>query len=256
MSFQSIVDAVLDPVLGWALNIPSIWAILILSVVLGAASTLLQKYMTDQAKMKRLKNDTKKLQKQMKELQKEGKQDKMMKVQQKIMPIQMQLMKESFKPLLVTMIPFLLVFFWLSSHFAYYPLEPGEPFTVTAQFAEGAGGEATLVVPEELSVDNATKIVQDGMTSWTLQGPVGKYNLTLKYSGGEFQRDVLITNEREYVAPEKQFSGVVESFDAGNTKLLPLGDFSLFGWRPGWIFYYILFSIPVSLLLKKLLNVA
>ena len=42
---------------------------------------------------------------------------------------------------------------------------------------------------------------------------------------------------------------------APTAKLAPLGPVSLFGWRPGWIAVYILFSIPISILLRKALNV-
>ena len=256
MAFQEIIDAALNPIFGWLLNIPPILAILFLSLLLGLLSILLQKYMTDQAKMKRLKEDTKKYQKQIKEAQKKKDQKKMMKIQQKMMPLQMSLMKESFKPLLVTMIPFLIIFFWLSNHFAFYPIVPDEPFTVTAEFEEGLGGEATLSVPEQLSLTEPTKQVEDGVATWTLVGPPGRYTLELAYAGATVSREVLITEEREYVQPEKPLSGSVESFNVNNKKLLPAGNgFALFGWKPGWIFWYILFSIPISLGLKKLLGV-
>lgn len=256
MSFQSIVDMLLNPVFGWLLDIPPIVAIIFLSVLLGLISTLLQKYMTNQAKMKRLKDDTKKMQVQMKEHQKKGDQDKLMAVQKKMMPLQMQLMKESFRPLIVTMIPFLLIFFWLGSHFAFFPILPDEPFTVTVEFEKGVSGEATLVVPEQLTLEEDVKEIVEGAAVWTLSGPAGTYPLTLSYAGAEFSREVLITEERKYIRPISSMKGTVKEFNVDNQKLLPLGDgFNLFGWFPGWIFYYIIFSIPVSLGLKKLLKV-
>ncbi len=254
--FQSIVDTVLTPVFGWLLRIPSIVAILFLSLLLGLVSTLLQKYLTDQAKMRRLKDDTKKLQKQMKDAQKKGEHDKMLKAQQKMMPIQMDLLRESFKPLLWTMVPFLLIFFWLSVHFAFLPVEPGVPFTVTAAFEDGVSGNATLSVPEGFTVDEPTKAISNGAAVWTVKGPEGEHDLTLHYAGADFTRSVLVTHEREYLPPVQQLHGSVQSITIGNAKLLPLGPgFNLFGWQPSWIFYYIILSIPISLGLKKLLRV-
>jgi len=256
MAIIDIVDMVLNPVFGWLLDIPALIAILFLSVVLGLVNTLLQKYMTNQAKMKRLKDDTKKYQKQLKVYQKEGKTDKMMELQKKLMPIQMQLMKESFRPLIVTMIPFLIIFFWLANHFAFLPVLPGEPFAVTAVFASGVAGEATLSVPEGFTIDEAVKQVTDERIVWTISGPEGVHSITMGYAGAEFTRDVLITTERSYIQPKMSLKGVVKEFNIGNKKLQPLGDgFNLFGWFPGWIFYYIILSIPISLLFKKILQV-
>ena len=112
MALLSIIDIFFNPVFGWMFKIPPILAILILAFLLGLISTLLQKYLTNQGKMRRLKEDTKRLQEQYKKLMKEDP-HKAIKIQQKMLPLQMDLMKESFKPLLVTLIPFLLIFFLL-----------------------------------------------------------------------------------------------------------------------------------------------
>jgi uncharacterized membrane protein (DUF106 family) len=250
---ETLVNAIFDPLFGWMLNLPSLLAIFLLALFLGLVSTLLQKYLTDQAKMKRLRDDTKKLQKQYQALAKTDP-EKALKLQQKMMPLQLDLMKESFKPLLVTMIPFLMIFFWLSMHFAYYPVTPGVPFVVQAQFVDGLAGEATLVAPN-LTVSEPTAAIAGGVASWTVQGPQGRHSLAINYSGALVTRDVLITTEREYIQPELPMRGAIESFDVQNEKLLPIPGFNLFGWYPGWIFYYIILSIPISLGLRKLLNV-
>jgi len=254
MGFKEIIDMLLNPVFSWIFNLPPIVAILILSIVLGLLTTLLQKYMTDQAKMKRLKADTKKYQVQMKELQKKGETEKLMKLQKKMMPLQMDLMKESFRPLFVTMIPFLMIFFWLGNHFAFYPILPNQPFTVTAVFDDEVAGEATLI-SENLDIEEPTQQVSNGEIKWNVQGSEGLYAMELSFAGASFKRNVLITTDRSYITPVLPLKGTVEEFNVNNQKLTPLGKFSLFGWFPGWIFCYILFSIPISLGLKKVLGV-
>jgi uncharacterized membrane protein (DUF106 family) len=254
--FQTFVDTVFNPLFGWLLNIPPLLAILFLSLLLGLISTLLQKYLTDQEKMRRLKDDTKKMQKQMKEAQKEKDADKVMKLQGKLMPIQMDLMKESFRPLLWTMLPFLLIFFWLNSHFGYYPVEPGVPFSVTAAFEEGLSGNATLVAPDGFTVDQPTKSIEDGKISWTVSGPAGEHTLRIDYAGAQVSRTVLVTTERAYLNPVMALKGPVNAFNIGNAKLYPAGKWNeWFGGFPGWIFWYIILSIPISLGLKKILKV-
>ncbi len=252
--FQGFVDAMFNPVFGWMMYIPAIIAILIMAGLLALISTLLQKWMTNQGKMRRLKEDTKKYQEQMKKSRDDP--AKVMKIQQKIMPIQMDLMKESFKPLLVTIIPFLFVFFWMSSHFAFLPVQPDQPFAVSATFDAGISGNATLIGGPGIVIENPTQQVQNGLIKWVVRGSAGEHDLNLTFAGATFQRKVLITTAREYIQPKMPLSGTVRSFDVENTKLIPLGDgFHFWSWYPGWIFYYILLSIPMSLLLKKWMDV-
>ena len=40
-----------------------------------------------------------------------------------------------------------------------------------------------------------------------------------------------------------------------NKKVKPLGNVSLFGWKPGWLGVYIIFSIIFSMVLRKLLKI-
>lgn len=252
--FQVFIDSVFNPVFGWLLNIPPILAILFLALVLGLISTLLQKYLTDQAKMKRLKDDTKKYQEQMKKLR--GEPEKLMKVQQKVIPIQMELMKESFKPLLVSLIPFLLIFFWLSNHFAYHQIQPNTPFVVSTTFESGITGNATLRDAEgKLTIEQPTQSVKEGMIKWVVKGPAGEHTLNVDFAGATITRTVLITTDRAYEQPLMPFRGTITGINVENEKLTPIPGFSLFGWHPGWIFYYIILSIPLSLLLKKWLQV-
>jgi len=250
--FQVFIDAIFNPVFGWMLDIPPIVSIIILASVLGVISTLLQKYLTDQAKMRRLRDDTKKLQEQMKKVKDDPK--KVMSLQQKLMPIQMDLMKESFKPLLVTLIPFLLVFFWLSNHFAFHQIQPNTDFTVTAEFEEVIVGNAVLAA-SGLTIAQAEQQVMGGVARWTLKGPAGSYPLNLTFAGATVSRSVLISTDRIYETPKMPMRGSVTEFNVDNEKLIPIPGLSIFGWHPGWIFYYILFSIPLSLLLKKWLKV-
>lgn len=255
-TFQTVIDAAFNPIFGWLLNIPPILAIILLASILALVSTLLQKYLTDQAKMRRLRDDTKKMQEQMKKVKDDP--AKLMKIQEKIMPIQLELMKESFKPLLVSLIPFLLVFFWLSNHFAFHNIEPNTPFVVSATFEEGINGNAELY-SETLQITDAMQAVKqdedEGVAKWVVKGAAGEHDIVLGFMGANITRKVLISEDRVYETPQMPRRGTVTSFNVENDRLVPLGAFNMFGWHPGWIFYYIIFSIPLSLLLKKLLDV-
>jgi uncharacterized membrane protein (DUF106 family) len=78
-------------------------------------STLLMKYLTDQEHLKSLKKRQKELQKDIREAQKKKEFTKLEELNKEAMDIALTMMKASFsiKMMLITMIPFLLLFSWL-----------------------------------------------------------------------------------------------------------------------------------------------
>ena len=103
--------------LSWTLKFGNIGSILIITLILAFLTTLVYKYFTDQEALKKIKEDSKKLQEEMKvhkdnpkkmaELQKEALQNSF------IAPF-----KHQMKPLLITFIPFVLIFGWLRQTFS------------------------------------------------------------------------------------------------------------------------------------------
>jgi len=96
--------------------------LILVGILVTLASTLVTKYFTDQEHLKHLK-------KRQKELQEEIKKHKadphmMEKINAEMLEITSTMMKSNFKPMFITFIPFLLLFYWLSSNFA--PLIPGK----------------------------------------------------------------------------------------------------------------------------------
>jgi len=101
---------VADPMV---LGLPA-WAfILLISIILSLVVALIYKYATDQAVMKDLKEQLKKYQQQMREAKNDL--NKLSELQKKAMEVNMKYMKQSFKPMIITMIPFIIIFWWLRS---------------------------------------------------------------------------------------------------------------------------------------------
>ncbi|MBR9702935.1 DUF106 domain-containing protein, partial [Candidatus Woesearchaeota archaeon] len=162
----------LTPILSPFLSIPPLVAIFIISVFISLVSVLFQKYFTNQSRLKHLKSETKKFQEQIKKYKNDP--EKQMKVNKKMMPLQGEMMKESMKPALYTMLPFLLLFLWLSAHFAYEPLLPSTPFTITAAVKDV--DMVLLDAPEGITLlSNANATVEDGEARWDMQGNIGFY---------------------------------------------------------------------------------
>lgn len=97
------------------INTNPVLYLVIISALVTLISTLVTLWLTNQEHLKGLKERQKHLQKEMKK-HKPG--DKMfMELQNEMMQLSMTMMKSSFKPMFVTLIPFLLLFVWLRNVF-------------------------------------------------------------------------------------------------------------------------------------------
>lgn len=250
----NFLDTIFNPWLGPVLNLPPFWAILIISAGITLLITIVYKYTTNQKEMKTIKEDLKKYQK---EMRKEKDPKKMMATQKKALDLNMKYMMSSFKSTIYTFIPIIIIFAWLNMHIAYYPLYPDQDFTVTAQFGQGAKGNITMTAVPDLTIDSSTQEIVDGKAVWTAKGGAGEYKLVFDYNTEEYEHKILITEERTYLAPEKPIKdSKLKLIVIGNEKVHPFGDnFNLFGWYPGWLATYIVFSLVFSTAFRKLFKV-
>lgn len=281
-SVQSFSDSLLTPVLGPLLNIPPLLTILIFAFFISLVSVLAQKHFTNQDRLKFLKKEMKKFQEQIRKHKDNPEQQ--LKINKKIMPMQGEMMKESLKPTLWMMIPFLFVFLWLSAHFAYHPIEPGIPFSVEVVL-DDAVQSVSLDAPQGVVLlSNPLVNVVDGSARFELKADAGAYVLSfiassenVKDSDSEANfedveadvadvtdsstlavvtKDLVVTKEKRYATPLSAYSGAIKQVQIMNPPLKPLDPFTIFGWRPGWLITYIVFSLTFSIALRKWMDVA
>jgi uncharacterized membrane protein (DUF106 family) len=246
MGFESIFDPIFNPLLG----IPTLIAIIILSFIISLIMTLVYKFTTNQNLMKDLKNEMKEFQKQVKELRKEP--EKAMKVQKDAMQTNMKYMMHSMKSTLYSIIPIILIFTWMSSNFAYDPIQAGQDFTATISVKNDVSGNVELSVPEGITLDGSPiKSIKDSKATWVLRGEEGEYLLLFRHKGIEYGKEVLIS-EVKYYNPIKSFGADVQSIEVGNN---PKKVLNLFGWKLGWLGTYIIFSIIFSMVIRKVIKV-
>ena len=247
-----VFDNLLNPVLGPLLKLPILWTIVLLSFLISLIISLITKYTTNQNLMKQLKEEQKELQKEVKELR--NKPEEMMKVNKKVMETNMKYMSQSMKSMLFTFIPIIIIFGWMSSHLAFAPILPGEDFTTSVVFEEGANGEIELSVPDGFNIQgDAIKDVKDGEVKWILNGEEGEYLLEYVFNGNKYNKEILITKEMEYREPVKSIKdGNINKIEVGYKKNIVL---NLFGWKLGWLGSYIIFSLIFSIVLRKVIKV-
>ncbi len=273
MGLFNILDPALDVILGPFARMSPALGLILITFLVSLLIVLIYKLTTDQKHMKSLRERVKKYQQRMKELKKNP--EEMMKVQKKMMAVNMELMKHSMRPTLYTFIPIIIIFGWLAAHFAYYPVAPGEPFNVTLRFSKGTAGNVTILIPSELELlSPATAQISEEspVASWTLKGPEGEYQVFFDFNNEKLQKRVAVSDKRGVYAKAvktkkslfdyiysgregfipKESRAVAISVSYSSVKPLP---FTIFGWKPGWLGTYIIFSFAFSILLRKLLKV-
>ncbi|MBU0470461.1 MAG: DUF106 domain-containing protein [Nanoarchaeota archaeon] len=254
---MAFLDPVLNPVLKPLLEMSPFITILIVGFVISLLITLVYKFFTNQEEMKRLKDQQKEYQVKMKTLKDNP--AEMMKVQKEAMSLNMDYMKHSFKATLITMLPIILIFGWMSGHLAFEPIYPEESYSVTAFFGDNVGGEAELVVDEGTNLLSEVKQKIEGPVTWKLKGQEGEHFLVVKVGETEQTKKVLITKKLEYAEPISLYQhSDIEKIQINYNKLKPLGpNFTvpLFNWQPGWLGIYIIFSIVFSMVMRKALKI-
>lgn len=254
MVFSQILDPVFSPLLG----LPPLVGIIIISFIIAVIIVLAYKYMTNQKEMKQMKEKLKEHQKKMKELRNDPK--AMMAVQKEAMQLNMKYMTHSLKPTLITFLPIIIIYGWLSAHFGYLPISAGDTFTTTVNFNQGITGNISMINvenSEEFTLNsNSTQQIINNSASWELTAnKEGAYLLEYKYKDSEkpYTKPIIITSKREYANPIKKIKNSDIKTISINNK--PLKMLNIFGFKLGWIWTYILFSIIFSIILRKLLKV-
>ncbi|USN45911.1 MAG: DUF106 domain-containing protein [Candidatus Woesearchaeota archaeon] len=252
-----MLDFLFRPLL--QLGIP--FTLIVLTALLSIISTLATKYFTDQTKIKEHRKKIKAQQKKLKEARDDPK--KAMKIQKEMMALQSELMKGSFRPVFITMIPFLLIFSWLNASVAYVPLMPDQEFPVVVEFVSGTTGNVGISSTPALFCDASSKeivapIEHDYLGKlkdhviFTCKGELGTYDLKFSYNELSTTKQIKISDGQEYAPPLGKASSPFKRVLVGNEKTRP---FASWGLPLTWFWSYFILVIAFSLLFKKILRV-
>lgn len=242
-------------------------AIAVISAGLAFMSIIVRKMVLDQEKLKKQKEETKELQKQMKEAQKAGDTKKMGEMYSKLMDVNSQVMKQSFKPMLFTLIPFLLIFTWMRSNYDYTitdvavvnPLPEGVKLEDVNLSSDGFYNQTagifiwrqSMVVPGNGSTLNAEFALEDNGEK--LEEPAVMY---YKSATGNILQPIESNSTNGIVllkTMEKQEGKIKITLFYNNTKsniVAIVGGFDL-----GWLGWYFVCSMAASMVLNKIFKV-
>jgi len=260
----SLLDPLLNPILNMVpaeSSMGPFYLIISFSLLISLLTTIVYKFVTNQDLMRSLKHELKELQKEMKTLKDNP--ERMMEVQKKSMETNMKYMTQSFKPTLITLIPIIIIFGWMSAHLAYYPIMSDSNFVVGINVDdELINQNVSIEVPEGITlISEKSQTINSNNIEWTLKGKEGDYSLLFKVNNKTYEKEVIISNTFGYFSEidSKIKEDSVNSIYISNKPVKPLKNIGL-GFIPwiggfGWLGCYILFSIIFSIIIRKLLRV-
>ncbi|MEM4366050.1 MAG: EMC3/TMCO1 family protein [Candidatus Woesearchaeota archaeon] len=247
------INKLFDFLFGPLLKLSPLLTVLVISFVISLLTVLIYKWTTNQQLMKQLKEELKAFQQKIRQLKDHP--EEALEVQKKMMETNMRYMRHSFKPMLFTFLPIILLFGWMNAHLAYEPIKPGQEFSVALNFAKGTRGSLNVSLPEGLTLlENKTVELESDTTILRMKAEKeGRYLLEFDIEGKSYTKELLVSTQRVYAKPIESYRTLpLKSIRIGNppAKLLNLGFVRL-----GWLWTYILFSITFSILLRKALRV-
>lgn len=262
---SSLLDPILNPILSLVSSnsqLGPFYLILLFSFLISLTISVVYKLMTDQHLMRSLKAEMKELQKEMKTLRKDP--EKLMQVQKKSMETNMKYMTQSFKPTLITLIPIIIIFGWMSSHLAYYPILGGESFTTSITLEDSLIGQnISIEVPMGINLTSSeTQLIESETVNWVMKGDPGTYSITYLVNNMTYEQEVIISDSfGDYAEVEKRIGDdTVKSISLSNEPVKPIRSIGL-GFIPwignfGWLGCYIILSIVLSITIRKIMKIS
>ena len=273
MTFYDFLNIIFAPIL----KLPDALAIVLMALLISLIIIIITKFTTDQALMKKLKDEIKEYQNQAKQLKDNP--TKAMEVQKKAMEVNMKYMTHSLRPTLITIIPIILIFGWMSATFAYQSIHANQEFDISAAFGQNSAKFSKINIPEgleaiskktaEIKVGEINGKKYDKTATWTLKGKEGRYTVEFEDSNTIATKEVLITQGKSYAKIENtkkpflSLSGTSEPYIPENSNIILIGiDYKKnivlpVGFRDwlGWLGTYIWSSIIFTMALRKILKV-
>jgi uncharacterized membrane protein (DUF106 family) len=244
------------------INLPYFWLIFIISLLVTLLTTVIYKYTTDQKALREIKKDMKDLKGKLKKHSADQK--KMMSIQKEMLDKNMIMMKQSFKSMMYTFIPLILIFAWMNATIAYEPIMPNSNVTITATISNSYPGELSKInassIPPATITRNAgydpgndkIKAVQ-----WIMETKEeGTYTVLIESETFKQSKEIIVTNTRKYANPLSQYKeSQLKSIIIGNEKVKPMQGIPVLGGL-NWLWTYIILSVAMSIGIRKLMNVA
>ena len=244
--------------------------ILLIGLAVTLMSSLVTRTFVDRDKMKKLREEMKQHQEKIKEATKSKDTKSMQKHQEGFMKLTMEQMSYSFKPMLITLIPILLIFGWIRTSYG----DIGSVHNVTLELP------LLIAMSKDIYISNNGSFnPQDNKVIWDLGTiPAGsKGNVRLRLQNYSTSEDV----SGGIIAKYTLKNGTYAQVDENSNNVNPILIFNksiqrdkniynldvnywnsasdhvvvLLGYKFGWLGWYIISAMIISMILNKLLKI-
>ncbi len=193
----------------------------------------------------------------------------LIRTQGRLLVLNLMYLKNALPAIFVIIVPVIVVLNSFNSFFAYYPLRVGEVFSIKI---EGEGAAGIAVVENEIP-DGLRFIENDSLLGRVVFRAMreGEYRVPLVTGDAAFGKTVVVgkgIKKLAAVTRDRGFMDMLYTFNPGDPEKLPDGvdavtvdyphvesSVSFFGWRPGWLSFFIIVSLVPIIFLRKFFDI-
>ncbi|MEM1988359.1 MAG: EMC3/TMCO1 family protein [Candidatus Woesearchaeota archaeon] len=225
--------------------------IFLLSLIYALFTAFVYALFLDVDALREIKKEMDELRKKMSKTKDPKKQEE---IASKTLELSLRYNQKTMKSLLFTTIPAIIIFSVILNHYTYEPLKPNLPFNVTLFLKGNYNVTVHEMITENVDLLNVYK--NDKIITYELRPrKEGYYNFQFTINNKTYFKDFLVTNLYRVTNNEKKINDEYIDKVVIEYKPLNIVNFTIFGFRPGRLTFYILFSIILSIITRKLFNI-
>jgi uncharacterized membrane protein (DUF106 family) len=266
---SSTMARLLDLPLGWLLTLPRDAAIVLVAAGTSLIMTLARKWCTNQDLLRRTKDDLARLKSLAREAKRNGDKAAVLRTRSTVAAIKTMRLRADGIVLAVSLAPLAMLAMWAAQRLEYFPPRVGEELMLQAQYPLSSVDTLThLVPPSGVKLNSpALQLVQvdpldpqHGMAHWKFvpETPVDSLPLVVRHAGDSVTH-LLNVGGQIYSPPVQMHVDVLPM-----TTTVELRQAKFLGRVPGfpqlglapWLVAYVLLSVALVPLLRRVLNVS
>jgi len=258
--------AVGDPLLGWSLRLPSDATLLAVAVLSAVVFALARLATTNQDRLRRAAADKKRLKELIRVAKRSGDQDALARHRATQGQIGLMTLAAEIKPLLVAMAPIAILGTWCALRLEFHPPRADEPveFAVYTPVS-AAGALATLVPQAGVSCEGWIQRIEPvtdegpphGIAVWQIRAAARDepYELTVRFGDKTLEHELLVGEPVYTPALAQQSETVITELRYRPLKLFGVVPGVAAIYFPPWLVGYLVLTIPLVFLLRRILKI-
>jgi hypothetical protein len=257
-----------DACFGWMLTLGRDLPLVIVAILTALLIVAARRFATNQTLLSRCHRDRRRLAELIRQARSQRDRPALARYKRTLSQLRHTMLRQEFRPLLVLLIPIAFLATWCFDRLEYLPLRPGETIRVSLYRPASADGQFAHIVPLD-GLEAGDGWIQRfaaepggselSAARWKLTASAaGAYQLIFRYQDQSFAHRLVVGDGR-YALPIQYHDSDQRSFTR-----VELAPRRLFGTVPGlpwrgfapWVVGYLLLTIPMYPVLRRLLRVS